>query len=152
MALIVPLDASPLGLACCDPGQEEAGRCRDWIIRLKVAGVRIVIPAITDYEVRRELHRVSATAKLARLDRLIVEFGREPISNEALDRAAVFWAFLRRQGRPTAGGEALDADAILAGMAATLGGPGDSVIVATRNVRHLARFPGVDARDWETIA
>ena len=73
------------------------------------------------------------------------------ITTEALERAAEFWATLRRTGLPTAANESLDADAILAGMAVTTGQPGDSVIVATSNVRHLARFSGVDARQWETI-
>ncbi len=45
----------------------------------------------------------------------------------------------------------LDADAILAGQATTLGGAGDVVTVATSNVGHLARFPGLDARQWATI-
>jgi len=36
-------------------------------------------------------------------------------------------------------------------MAATIGQPGDSVMVATSKVRHLSRFPGVDARPWESI-
>ena len=73
------------------------------------------------------------------------------ITTEALERAAEFWATLRRAGLPTAGDESRDADAILAGMASTTGPAGGSVIVATSNVRHLARFSGVDARQWETI-
>ncbi len=44
---------------------------------------------------------------------------------------------------PTAGHAELDVDAVLAGMAATAGLPGDTVTIATTNVRHLVRFPGV---------
>jgi hypothetical protein len=58
----------------------------------------------------------------------------------------------RRTGIPTAHPQALDADCILAAQATLLGGPGDIVTIASRNVRHLARFPGVDARPWESIA
>jgi hypothetical protein len=112
----------------------------------------LVIPAIADYEVRRELSRLGATVKLRRLDALRARFGCLAISNVALDQAAEFWAHLRQGGLPTTGDEDLDADAILAGQAATVGMPGDIVTIATTNVRHLGRFPGIDAREWSTIA
>ena len=66
-------------------------------------------------------------------------------------RPPVSAAPLRKLGRPTAHPHALDADAILAAQASLCGGPGDEVIVATTNVGHLARFPGIDARPWDTI-
>jgi hypothetical protein len=62
-------------------------------------------------------------------------------------RAASFWADTRRRGRPTAGDQSLDADAILAGQAATLNR--GEVIVASTNPRHIARF--VPARRWQEI-
>lgn len=145
------LDAGPLGLACCHPRQPATGRCLAWLDDLRTAGYVILIPAIADYEVRRELLRAGASAKLRRLASLRIRYDSLEITGEALERAAEFWATLRRMGLPTAGDEALDADAILAGMAVTTGQPGDSVIVATSNVRHLVRFSGVDARQWETI-
>ncbi|MGA8346755.1 MAG: hypothetical protein WB773_02945 [Isosphaeraceae bacterium] len=45
---------------------------------------------------------------------------------------------------------ALDSDVILAACAATIGHPGDQILVATQNVGHLARY--CDARLWTTIA
>jgi hypothetical protein len=66
-------------------------------------------------------------------------------------RAAEFWADARQRGVPTAGADALDADCIIAAMAATAFDPSDIVTIATSNVSHLARFPGIDARDWITI-
>ena len=80
-----------------------------------------------------------------------VPFDYRPITTTAMLRAAEFWALLRRGGIPTAGDEGLDADAILAGQADSLGQPGDVVTIATTNVRHLGRFPGIDAHPWETI-
>ena len=145
------LDAGPLGLACCNPSQPKVIRCETWLGGLQSAGAIILIPAIAEYEVRRELLRSRATAKLSRLAGLCRRFDSLDITREALERAAEFWAILRQAGRPTAGDEALDADAILAGMAATLGQPGDSVVIATTNVKHLARSPGIDARQWDTI-
>jgi predicted nucleic acid-binding protein len=110
-----------------------------------------IIPAIADYEVRRELIRLRATAKLRRLDALRGRFGCVPVAPEAFDRAAEFWALIRRGGMPIAGDEALDADAIIAGLAATLGGLSDTVTIAISNVRHFSRFPGVTAELWSKI-
>ncbi len=151
MTRFVPIDAGPLGLDCCDPAQPEARRCRSWLDGLVAAGIVVMILTTADYEVRRELLRVGASSKLRRLDEFRGRFGMLDITADALDRASAFWADLRRRGLPTAGAESLDADAILAGMAATIGQPGDRVTVATTNVRHLDRFPGVEARDWRTI-
>ena len=44
-----------------------------------------------------------------------------------------------------------DADAILAGRALTAASPGDIFIIATGNVRHLARFLRNRWRPWKTI-
>jgi hypothetical protein len=41
--------------------------------------------------------------------------------------------------------------AILAGQAALAGQPGDTVTIATTNLAHLKRFPGVDAQTWDQI-
>ena len=146
------LDAGPLGLACSRPGTAEVDRCRAWLAHIETSTADVVIPAISDYEVRRELIRLRATVKLRRLDALRGRFGCVPIEFEAFDRAAEFWALIRRAGMPPAGDEALDADALLAGLAATLGGLGDSVTIATSNVRHFSRFPGVSAELWSNIS
>ncbi len=45
----------------------------------------------------------------------------------------------------------IDADAILAGQAAFAGQPGDHVIIATTNLAHLNRFPGITAQAWDQI-
>src|SRR5208282_5612603 len=66
-------------------------------------------------------------------------------------KAAEFWAFLRQSGIPTASPDALDADVILAGQAALAGQPGDTVTIATTNLAHLSRFPGIDAQTWDQI-
>jgi hypothetical protein len=122
-----------------------------WLLHLELSGVEVIIPAIADFDVRREWLRLGATAKLRRLDALTARFDSLPISNAALDQAAAFWAHVRRTGLPTAGDEELDADAILSGQAMTLQSPGDVVTIATNNVRHLGRFPGIDARGWSAV-
>lgn len=51
------LNSDPTGLVCHEPGNLEAGRLRAWMygqIHAKVQA-EIIIPAIVDYEIRREL-------------------------------------------------------------------------------------------------
>lgn len=130
----------------------QVAACRSWIIRLKRAGVILMIPVIALDEVRRELIRIEAAAQLARLATLVSSVRSIPVTPEAWLKAAEFWAFVRKAGRPTAAPQSLDEDAILAGVAATIGSPGNPVVIATTNVGHLSRFPGIDARPWEQIS
>jgi predicted nucleic acid-binding protein len=152
MARMVVLDAGPTGDASNAPSNPSGVRCRRWLRALVVAGTEIIVPAIADYEVRRELVRAGGAGGLVRLDELRTLYTFLPITDAAMRRAADFWAIVRNLGRPTAHPHALDADAILAAQASLCGGPGDEVLIATTNVGHLARFPGIDARPWDTIA
>ena len=151
MARIVVLDAGPTGDAPKAPGNHSGDRCRRWIADLAVAGTEIVVPAIADYEVRRELIRVGTPGSVARLDALRVSLTFLPLSDAAFHLAADLWAIVRNLGRPTAHPHALDGDAILAAQASLCGAAGDEVLIATTNVGHLARFPGIDARPWDRI-
>ena len=144
MAEVVLLDAGPLGMA------SHPRAARDilaWLARLLDAGVDVLVPEIADYEVRRELLRAGRTKGIDRLDQLKTTLGYLPITTEAMLKAAEFWADLRRGGRPTAHDKTLDADAILAGQAATCSDR--EVVVATGNPRHLARL--VAAERWQDI-
>lgn len=151
MARIIVLDAGPLGLASNPPGKPDAARCRQWLRDMDATGALIVVPEVADFEVRRELIRAGATAGVGRLDRLEAGLAYDPITTPAMRRAAELWAAVRNAGVPTAHPLALDADCVLAAQALLLGGPGDVVTIATNNVRHVTRFPGVDARVWETV-
>jgi predicted nucleic acid-binding protein len=152
MARIILLDSTPLGLLCRRRGHMPGDACQRWLDSIKLAGIIVAIPEIADYEVRRELIRLGALTLLGRLDNLAADSLYDPITMPIMRKAAEFWADLRRRGLPTAGDESLDADAILAAQAALIGNPGDIVTVATSNLRHLARFPGIDARDWTSIS
>ncbi len=151
MRRITLLDSMTLALACCNPSQERTRLCLNWLSRLDESGILVIIPAIADYEVRRGLLKKGAPAKLRNLGALRTRLAFVGISTPALEKAAEFWASLQRSGRPTADKKALDGDAILAGIAATIGGDDDQVIIATENLRHLNRFPGVEAQPWESI-
>jgi predicted nucleic acid-binding protein len=114
--------------------------------------VLIVVPEIVHYELRRELIRAGIHAGLKRLDALSSSLYYDPITTPVILRAAEFWADVRWRGLPTAADQSLDADAILAAQADLVGDPGHTVTVATSNCAHLARFQGVEARDWPSIS
>jgi predicted nucleic acid-binding protein len=151
VARLVLLDSGPLGMASDNPVKPHAGRVLAWIAALDAAGTDVVLPEIADYEVRRELSRAGKTAGLARLDGLGQTLRYLPLTTEMIRHAADLWGIVRNLGVATAHRAALDGDAILAGQAAIAGFPGDEVIIATTNVRHLGRFPGIDARPWQSI-
>jgi hypothetical protein len=151
VARIVVLDRGPLGLASKPRGKPDRDRCRKWIQDLAAVGGRVVVPEIADYEVRRELLRVGATAGIGRLDRLIGVLQFDPITTPAMRQAAAFWALTRQAGLVTADPHALDADCILAAQASLLGGPADVITIATSNVRHFMALPGINAQVWDTI-
>ena len=151
MARIILLDSGPLGLAAHRPNITEVQLCLAWLATLERSGAMVVVPEIADYEVRRELIRARIVSGIGRLNRLKTRFFYLPISTSAMLHAATFWAVVRQQGIPTASPDALDADCVLAGMAASAFDPGDTVTVATNNPVHLVRFPGIDARGWLTI-
>lgn len=150
MARKVLLDAGLIGLGC-SPAAPSFAAFESWLEGSTTDGTDVLIPDVTRFEVRRELLRLRATAKLRQLDRFCDQFAAAPATAEAWDRAGEFWALVRQAGKPTAAPDALDGDAILAGIAATIGQPEDEVIVASTNVVHLGRFPEVDARSWENI-
>ncbi|HEU5118835.1 MAG TPA: hypothetical protein VFT74_19740 [Isosphaeraceae bacterium] len=157
MTRVIVLDSTPLGLAAGPPGSLPAYLCRTWLSDLVKAGVRIIVPEICDYEVRRKFLHTSirnglpSPAGIQRLNDLATRHEYLPISTDAMRLAAGFWAALQASGQPTASEKALDADAILAAQASLAGGSGDIVTVATSNVRHLSRFTGIDAREWSSI-
>jgi hypothetical protein len=60
-----------------------------------------------------------------------------PVTTAGWHQAALFWPDAHQLGALTASPDALDPDVILAACAATVGQPGDQVIVAKINVGHL---------------
>jgi len=115
MAEYVVLDSGPLGLASMNRNHSRAAPCHHWLDSLLARRVEIIVPEITDYEVRRELTRISANASLQRLDGLVTTGGLiyVPITTDQMRQAAILWADARQRGFPTAAPDALDADVIL---------------------------------------
>ena len=143
MSAAVVLNSGPLGLLVHPRPSAARTAILQWLADLAAAGRRVVVPEITDYEVRRELRRLNAIRSIRSLDGLLQRLEYLPLTTAAMRRAAEFWAQARRGGYPTA----LDGDVILAAQAQTLGAP---VLVATDNVGHVGRF--VPADRWQNIA
>jgi predicted nucleic acid-binding protein len=148
MSRAVLLDSGPLGLLTSPPGKKgDAAACAQWLASLLVVGVRVIVPEIADYELRRELLRARKVKSVARLDALAAATEYLPLTTAAMRRAAELWAQARQLGQPTASDKTIDADMILAAQALTLGTP--NLVIATTNVGHLARF--VPAERWQNI-
>jgi predicted nucleic acid-binding protein len=103
---VVLLDAGPLGLVTNPKHSPQSLACAQWLQTLVADGVRVILPEIADYEVRRELLRAQKTKGLARLDALARLLEYLPLTTAALRQAALFWALARQQGQPTAGDKA----------------------------------------------
>jgi predicted nucleic acid-binding protein len=116
------------------------------------AGVRVIIPEIIYYELRRELLRLGKTRALqspakfahATPDRYL------PLNTSAMDLAAELWSQARQRGTPTAHPQALDIDVILAAQTLSAGLNPRDFVVATSNLGHLSQFVPVDL--WENIS
>jgi len=147
--MFVLLDTGPLGMVTHPRASKDNADCASWLTGLLRHGVQVVIPEISDYELRRELLRAQKAESLNRLDQLARVLLYLPLTTVVMRQAAVLWAQARNEGKPTAPMEALDADVILASQAQVLRTGNERVVVATTNVGHLERF--VEARRWFDI-
>jgi predicted nucleic acid-binding protein len=146
---VVFLDSGPLGLVV-HPKADKSRSCVEWLLSCLRAGMRICLPEIADYEVRRELLRLESVSSLAKLDELKEKIEYVPLNTGAMLQAAELWAQARRDGRPTADPHALDGDVILCAQARLTVDEADDFVVATTNVGHLSRF--VSAKHWSDIS
>ncbi len=137
------LDAGPLGrIAHPKPNPQIA----EWYKLMVGSGVEIIVAEVADYEVRRSFLLKRLERSVERLDELKQELTYLPLTTAHMLKAAELWAMAWQAGQPTADPKELDCDVILAAQALSLL---VEAIVATENVKHLARF--VDARDWKDI-
>jgi predicted nucleic acid-binding protein len=156
MTNIIALDSGPAGLACDNPNKPAISAFLEWLGEVSERGrTQVILPEVVDYEVRRKLLTLpDGEDSVRRLDDL-VKLGRPliyvPITTAAMRTAARLWADARKGGYSTADPSALDGDVILAAQALEYVGLGDRLLVATGNVKDLARHVGNRARPWEDI-
>jgi predicted nucleic acid-binding protein len=134
----------------CHPARSQYRPVSRWVSeQLEHAAMRVVLPEIADYEVRRKLihlirKKQASPKSLQRLNALAVTLDYLPLHTSTLQRAAEIWANARLSGLPTATEQSLDADVILAAQALEVDGT-----IVTTNRKHLARF--APALAWEEI-
>jgi len=113
--------------------------------------IRIYVPEIIDYELRRKLlhigYRQRQTRKWARealvgLDEW-VSTGYIPLTTKALRLAADLWAQTRANGQSRGPEDDLDVDVILAAQARQAGG-----YILTTNEKHFRNI--AEVFDWKT--
>jgi predicted nucleic acid-binding protein len=147
VSLTIVLDSGPLGLVTNPKQSPQSLACAQWLQAMISGGARLILPEISDYEVRRELLRAQKQRGIDRLNALAGLLEYLPLSTAAMREAAILWAKARQLGQPTAADKALDGDVILAGQAISLGA--SDVVIATTNVGHLSRF--VPSELWQNI-
>ena len=148
---LLVLDTGVLGFVTHPKLSPEALACKNWFCALLAQGIRTAIAEISDYQLRRELLRADKIRGLRALDFLKANLLYIPLTTDIMLRAAELWAQTRKQGKPTASPESLDADVILAAQTLTAAHAcGYDPIIATTNVGHLQRF--VQAERWQDIA
>jgi hypothetical protein len=157
--MIIFLDTNVLGLISNNNASfNESQECRKWYETLFIRGVRIITSDICDYEVRRGLIGSSirsgrVSPGISVLDSLMTDGFLEfiPLSTEALYLAAHLWARASNEGLTTRDDKNIDIDIIISAQYQILVAeyPGQRVIVATTNLKHLSRF--CDAARWQDI-
>ena len=125
-------------------------KVQQWLRLLSKTETVIRVPEIADYKLRRELLRQGKQKSIDRLNKLS-QICFIPLTPETMRKAAELWAWVRNQGKPTAGNESLDGDVILAAQAILQLKSFDRVIVVTTNLKHISRFEseGICVVDWQ---
>lgn len=150
MSQFIFLDSGPLGLLTHPRQTAEVAAVSDWVARMLESGRRVLVPAIVYYELKRELLRAKKPFSVERLDAFTRISSRYvPLTDDALRFAAELWAKARQEGMPTADSRELDIDVILAAQVLSFGAIEGETVIATTNVRHLARFSR--AKNWNEI-
>jgi predicted nucleic acid-binding protein len=152
---IVLLDSGILGLISNPFKYGESGACEEWLFGLLARSITVVSSQVCYYEVRRSLllqARLSGKTKsLENLDdlRSIIEF--VSVDLETWIIATQLWADARLRGLPMTDNRSLDADIIICAQYQILSQiyPGQNVVIATTNVKHLSQF--ATAGLWQNI-
>ena len=99
---------------------------------------RFTLSVLTRYEVTRGLKDLG---HLPRLQQFEAEWGRHdilPLTDDVMSVAGDVWVFLKKSGQLIG-----DVDILIGATALRHG-----LAVATRNVRHFRRIPGLTVEDW----
>jgi predicted nucleic acid-binding protein len=152
--MIILLDSGILGQLTNPNLDRDTDPLKKWF-DISLIRTNVVTSKICDYEIRRGLLLAQkqglTAAGLSLLNDLYKFVDFLPVTETILDLAADIWATARSEGQPTAGDRNLDADMIICATWQDLATryPGQEVVIATTNVRHLSRF--ATAVRWEDL-
>ncbi len=151
MTKTIYIDTGVLGLITHPNASLEVKQVREWVLTMETAGHRLVVPAVADYELRRELIRSPQKKGLMRLDEFIAAKPNRflSITDDALKSGAELWAEARNKGKPSAEDPALDGDVLLCAQIRLLETACSAYVVATTNLKHLGLY--VHAKHWWDI-
>jgi predicted nucleic acid-binding protein len=149
--MIIILDSGVIHTICNPSEDKKVTSCQKWFEHLMTRGCQFVISEICDYEVRRELIRRNKIKNQKKLDELRAIVTVLPLTQEVLLKAAKIWAITRQDNSPTSDDRNIDVDMIISAQYLMLEEefPGQSIIVATTNTKHLKLF--TNAEEWENI-
>jgi hypothetical protein len=131
--MLIVVESGPLGRLCNPTSSEPAGDAHRWARHHLERGRRLVVPEISDYEVRRELVRAGLVEGARRLDELGAGLGFVPVTS----------AMWRR-------GDALDGDVLLAAQALELATEHDDDVRGGHQ-QQQASLPLVTAARWDRL-
>lgn len=143
MPKAIILDTGPLG-RITHPKPKPNREIAIWFKKVLRTETIVFIPEIVDYELRRNFLLEGMKEAIKRLDQLEDELIYLPLDTEIMLKAAELWAFMRRQGKPSADPKALDGDVILAAQALKV-----NATVITENISHLKLM--VAAKNWKEL-
>lgn len=157
MSRVIFFDAGPLGIITNPktPSPNLTVAAIEWAIELGKSGHRLIVPAIADFEVRRELVRARKKDGIALLDAWnSAQPDRYlPLTDSALRLASDLWAQARNSGVLPADPKELNCDVLIAAQAldyqAIHGLAISDILIATMNLGHLSLF--VPADIWSNI-
>jgi predicted nucleic acid-binding protein len=157
--MIVFIDTNILGLISNENIYfDEAQQCKKWFSTLLIRSVRVVTSDLCNYEEMRGLLSSSILKKEVAPGIKSLEFLKAdgfleflPVSTEALDLAAKLWARASTSGQTTRDEKDIDIDIIISAQYQLLRNefPGQQVIMATTNLKHLSIF--CEAAHWRDI-
>lgn len=151
MTRIILLDTGPLGYATHPNNTGDIGLCKQWLEQFVAPTTAVKVPQIADYELRRKLIHMRFATSIALLNKLIRSTGGlVRITGRTMKKAAGLWAQSRWDGVQTGDDTAIDGDMILCAQAILLAENGDTVEVATTNVKHLEAY--ITAKKWSDIS
>lgn len=151
--MLVLLDSKPLGMVTAPRASDATNECNQWLDGLLERNVKVRVPEIIDYELRRKYIHRDNLKSIRFLDLLASNIGYLKVDTETFLKAAALWGSLRKIGQGTAPPDRLDVDCILAAQAIQAAEAGEEVRIATIDISDLIRYDteNVKALTWKDI-